>query len=92
MARQCWGITKHFKRCKAERMVIPVCTKHIWQFIQLLVVIVTLGAVIVTVKMYHIYEAHLHVMEAQKNSESVPAAPGGDGASGDSVYGVWEHR
>lgn len=68
MSKRCWGITGKFKRCTNERMFIPVCNKHIWQFIQLLVFLLTFGAILVTLKLYHIYEAHLHVIEQEENN------------------------
>ncbi|MFQ5573542.1 MAG: hypothetical protein ACE5EJ_04770 [Nitrosopumilaceae archaeon] len=68
MPKRCWGITKKFKRCTSERMLIPVCNKHIWQFIQLLVFLLTFGAILITLKLYHIYEGHLHVIQQSENS------------------------
>ena len=86
MAKRCFGITKNFKRCTNERMRIPVCQKHVWQFIQLMVVIVTAGAILVTLELYHIYEGHLHkIQQNQTHNEAIDTAE-----SANKEYQEWD--
>lgn len=67
MAKRCWGLTWNFQRCKNERLKLPVCQKHIWQFIQLIVVVFVGGAVILTIELVHIYDSYV----LKKNQEIV---------------------
>ncbi len=88
MAKRCFGITKNFKRCTNERMLIPVCQKHVWQFIQLMVVIVTIGAILVTLELYHVYEKHLHeIQQKQTHNEAVDTAKN---ANKNQEYEKWD--
>ena len=89
MAKRCWGITKNFKRCTGDRMLIPVCTKHVWQFIQLLVVILTTGAILITLELHHIYEAHIHEMQQEKNIEKDMANDVEDDQKPGNKYQEW---
>ena len=92
MAKRCWGITKQFKRCTNERLVIPVCNKHVWQFIQLLVFIMTLGAIMVTIKLYHMYESHLQVMQEEEDTPNDfdKTNKSSDSKSTENKYESWE--
>ena len=90
MAKRCWGVTKNFKRCTGERMLIPVCSKHVWQFIQLLVVILTTGAILITLELHHIYEAHIHKMQQEPNIENDITNDVKDDRKSNDGYQAWE--
>ncbi|MGR3176528.1 MAG: hypothetical protein ACUZ8E_00545 [Candidatus Anammoxibacter sp.] len=89
MAKRCWGITKNFKRCTGDRMLIPVCTKHVWQFIQLLVFVLTTGAILITLELHHIYEAHIHEMQQEKKIENEMANEVKDDQKSSNKYQKW---
>ncbi|MGR3220220.1 MAG: hypothetical protein ACUZ8H_10440 [Candidatus Anammoxibacter sp.] len=89
MAKRCWGVTKNFKRCTGDRMLIPVCTKHVWQFIQLLVLVLTTGAVLITLELHHMYEAHIHVMRQEKKIENESADDIKDDLKSSNKYQEW---
>ncbi len=68
MAKRCWGITWGFNRCDNERLKIMVCRKHIWQFVQVVVLLAAVGAIVVTVELVKIYESRLAIMQSEKKA------------------------
>lgn len=86
MAKRCFGLTWGFNRCTAERQKLPVCNKHMWQFVQLIVALITIGAVVVTIELFHKYESRLKEFEKKINVEAVENAD----HPKDDQYKQWE--
>lgn len=89
MAKRCLGLTWGFNRCENDRGKLPVCKKHIWQLVQIIVILVTTGSIIVTVELVKVFESRVAILEGKKNAIVHEAELQPDNDKPDKQYDDW---
>ncbi len=90
MAKRCWGFTWKLKRCEEERSKLPVCKKHVWQFVQVMVVLFTGGAIIVTLELYSVYKTKLQELHDRSIHSMIEPSDSGAKTDKKKAYEQWD--